>query len=92
MSQVTFAVIDRLQFRLAQAEFDIQRLLARVTALEGGQPLAPDQTTAVIPAPAPEPATNFVAPSANLAEPQQPQPLEVELNILSGQGMTAGQR
>jgi hypothetical protein len=77
MSQLNFAVVDRLQFRLAQAEFEIQRLVARVAALEAGAPLPPDQVIEVIPA----------APPA----PEQPQPkpidqpvADVELDLMSG--------
>jgi hypothetical protein len=41
---------DRLQWRLSQAEDDIKRLLARVTALEAGAPLPADQTAEIQPA------------------------------------------
>lgn len=74
---VTFADFDRVQFRLAQAEDQIKRLLARVTALEGGDQLSPEPKVELIPTiPAPAP------------EPQQPKPIEkpieAELDLMSG--------
>jgi hypothetical protein len=83
MSSVTFADFDRVQFRLAQAEDQIKRLLARVAALEGGEPLAPEPKIEIVPtiaAPAPEPVPQI----------QEKPVAVVELDVMSGMGLTAG--
>jgi hypothetical protein len=58
---------DQTQFQLAQAQDDIKRLTARVTALEAGTPLPPDGVPDIQPTlPAPEKITcapeHFIAP------------------------------
>lgn len=84
---VNFQDFDRVQFRLAQAEDDIKRLLARVTALEGGTPLPPEPEVEIVPTVA------APAPTSEQPKPQPPEPpADVELNILSGAGLTTGSR
>ena len=80
---VTFADFDRVQFRLAQAEDAVKRLTARVAALEGNEPLPPEPKIEIVP--------TITAPAP---EPEQPKPIEkpveIELDVVSGMGMTAG--
>ena len=86
---IDFAVLDRFQFNLRKLEDEVTRLKARVTALEAGSPLPPDQLSVAAPV-----LSNWIEP---LPEPQVAPTLTVvpectEINVLAGGGMTAGGR
>jgi hypothetical protein len=82
--QVSFADFDRLQNNLRQAQDDILRLTARVTALEGGEALPPDQTI-TLPT---EPVVCEPAPAPVIVV-RQPD-IDTELDLT--RGLTAGGR
>lgn len=85
---ITQQAFDNLQFNLQGALDDILRLKARVTALEGGEVLPPDQSVAPDPqsfAPVTCEQVLAVHPAA-AAEPE----IDTELDIT--RGMTAGGR
>ena len=65
MAETEFHILDRLQWRLSQAEDDIERLKARIAALEGGTPLPPQ--------PQPEFTPSTGAPQALAIQPTVPQ-------------------
>lgn len=82
---VTAWQFDQLQHAVNVAQEEIDRLKARVAALEAGAPLPPDQVIAVpvsphYDPPAPEPVA--VAPA--------PEPVIPELNLAAG--LSAGER
>lgn len=85
---------DQLQFNLRQATDDIERLKARVTALETGAPLPADQSIAPQPQPAEtcEAYMTRTSPATfeTMMQEKSAQPAETELDIT--RGMTAGGR
>ncbi|MGC2474458.1 MAG: hypothetical protein WA485_08985 [Candidatus Sulfotelmatobacter sp.] len=85
--EVSSHQFDQMQFNLRQATDDIVRLQARVTALESGNALPPDQKVSVTPTIAPQPVVSVEAPApVPVAQPD----IDTELDI--SRGMTAGGR
>ena len=83
-------ILDTVQFRVTQAENEVKRLQARVTALEASAPLPPDQKVEITPTPQPkQTCEQYLAESKAAAEAQQPDVLP-ELDL--SKGLTVGSR
>lgn len=88
--EITKQVFDTLQFNLQCALDDIIRLKARVTALEGGEALPPDQTVTVTPQPQPMTCEAHIMQHAPAPAPVAQSDIDTELDLT--RGMTAGGR